>query len=129
MGYGDIASVVRTMKLGACDFLQKPLTPERVLSAVAHALKDQAVAPVLGITRSEAMRRYDSLTERERNILELVYQGLSNAEVGRRLAISHRTVENHRAMAYRKLIVRNGDEAKSILKVVHESRHALEAAD
>ena len=123
--YGDIAGVVRTMKLGACDFLQKPLSPERVIAAVASALKGQAVAPPQGMTRSEAMRRYETLTERERAILEMVYEGRTNAEVARRLAISHRTVENHRAMAYRKLMVRNGEEARSVLKAVWDMRRAL----
>jgi DNA-binding NarL/FixJ family response regulator len=73
-------------------FLSTPLT-ERALDAYAKRAAEA----------SQPLDRYELLTSREREVLQLAAQGLSNAEVGKRLAISPRTAETHRANLLRKL--------------------------
>lgn len=118
--YGEIEGVVRSMKLGAVDFLQKPLDPEKVLAAVAKAIKNFGQRP-LEIEPAEAYRRYSSLTEKEKHILELIDIGLSSSAIAERLSLSKRTIENRRVLIYRKLQVQSAEEMKRILRAV-ESR-------
>ncbi|PPD46215.1 MAG: DNA-binding response regulator [Methylocystis sp.] len=94
---------VRAMKEGAADFLQKPVTDERLLSAVRGALS-------IGETKFERARRtraihvrFVTLTAREREVVDAVLNGCSNREIGARLGISARTVETHRSKAMAKL--------------------------
>jgi len=87
--YADTESVVESMRLGATDFLDKPISPSRLLDAVHAALRHNhgksCRAPDLGC-----------LTPREREIAALLVQGLSSKQIARELAISNRTVDSHR---------------------------------
>lgn len=116
--YGEIESVVRTMKLGAVDFLQKPLDPEKVLEAVKQALRHQELIRSDSLPLAEVFRRFSLLTEREKQILFFAYQGLSNSQIGERLGISRKTVENHRAMSYRKLQISTAHEMKQVIEAI-----------
>jgi two-component system response regulator FixJ len=110
-GYGDIPTAVRAMKLGACDFLEKPFTAPLLLGAVRAALAvggsglsavDDDAAFAEGLNR---------LTGRERDVLRLVLLGCTNREMGQVLGISHRTVEIHRA----KVMTKTGCECVQTL--------------
>jgi len=87
--YSDTESVVESMKLGATDFLDKPISPSRLLDAVHSTLRHNLGKP----GRTPDLR---CLTPREREIAALLVQGLSSKQIGRELAISNRTVDSHR---------------------------------
>jgi FixJ family two-component response regulator len=102
-GYGDIPTSVRAMKAGAAEFLTKPLDDEILIAAIRGAvLRGQA-----NLEREDARRqlqkRYDSLTKREREVMNLVVKGLMNKQVGFELDISEITVKAHRGRVMEKM--------------------------
>ncbi|MCP1537964.1 response regulator FixJ [Methylorubrum extorquens] len=96
-GHGDVPLAVEAMKLGACDFIEKPFDGEALLRALQAALEqggpNGAVDPIL----QDFMRRLATLSERERQVLDHLVTGGTSKEIGRRLRISPRTVEIYRA--------------------------------
>jgi FixJ family two-component response regulator len=104
-GSADVATAVEAMKRGAVDFLQKPFTPEAILSVVRRAL---TLDTQLNAQRVQALMvsdRLNALTERERAIVEMAAGGQSSKEIARSLGISPRTVDAHRANILKKLQV------------------------
>ena len=102
-GFGDIPMTVRGMKLGAVDFLTKPIRDQDLLDAVATAIRKdqdrrQNIAQI-----AQLRRKYDLLTNRERQVLILVASGLMNKQVANELSISEVTVKMHRGGVTRKL--------------------------
>ncbi|WP_348642223.1 response regulator [Methylobacterium sp. WL7] len=96
-GHGDIPTAVRAMKLGACDFLEKPFAAALLLDAVREALAVSSGAEPANYDDAAFTARVSRLTGRERDVLDLVLLGHTNKEIGQVLEISHRTVEIHRA--------------------------------
>ena len=96
-GHGDIPQSVRAIKSGAVDFLTKPVSAGALIESVHNALSEHDRLMSQIEVNQTAAARLASLTEREREVLALVAAGLSNKDVARRLAISHRTVEIHKA--------------------------------
>lgn len=94
--YGDLPAVVRAMKLGAIDFIEKPLSEQRLLGVVARALMPAGKGGVPRKATAPTGARLDRLTPREREILQGLLDGLSNKGIADRLGISSRTVEMHR---------------------------------
>lgn len=96
-GHGDIPMSVRAIKAGAVDFLTKPVTRDKLLSSVRAAIQlgEQTLAQAAKI--NQTMARLADLTEREREVMALAVMGHPNKEIARRLGISHRTVEIHKA--------------------------------
>jgi FixJ family two-component response regulator len=110
-GFGDIPMTVRAMKLGAVDFLTKPIRNQDLLDAVAVAIRKdrdrrEETALIAGLRE-----KYGLLTARERQVMALVASGLMNKQVAQELAISEVTVKMHRGSVMRKL------EAKSVAKL------------
>jgi FixJ family two-component response regulator len=103
--HGDIPMTVRAMKLGAIDFLTKPVNATAFVERV-RAIVQENTAPRLAAT-SAAAARLATLTGREREVMRLAVDGYSNKEIGRRLAISFRTVEIHRSRIMRKTACAN----------------------
>lgn len=100
--HGDIPTTVRAMKGGAVDFLTKPVVGTQLLERVHAALEQSArLRQQAGVTES-LRERLEGLTRREREIMMLVAAGHANKEIARRLGISHRTVEVHRARVMQK---------------------------
>ncbi|TWB38039.1 response regulator transcription factor [Nitrospirillum pindoramense] len=101
-GQGDVPKAVTALKAGAVDFIEKPFTVDALVRAVetamdrsGHALRHQA--------RAEAARgRLDSLSVREREVMDLLVAGHPNKVIAWKLGISARTVENHRAKVMEK---------------------------
>lgn len=101
-GYGDIAQSVQAIKAGAVDFLTKPVTAKELLRSVQEALQESQRRFAQVEIHQTYASRLGSLTEREREVMSLAVQGLANKDVARRLGISHRTVEIHRAKVFHK---------------------------
>jgi FixJ family two-component response regulator len=105
-GQGDIPMAVAAIRNGAIDFIEKPFDGNLVVGRVRDALAMSAQRIVGGGTLPEFAGR-DLLTPREREVLAQITAGASNKEAGRRLGISPRTVEVHRARIMEKLGARN----------------------
>lgn len=102
-GYGDIPTSVRAMKAGAAEFLTKPLDDEIMIQAIRDAvLRGQANLKREGAQR-QLQERFDSLTKREREVMNLVVKGLMNKQVGFELDISEITVKAHRGRVMEKM--------------------------
>jgi two-component system, LuxR family, response regulator FixJ len=102
-GHGDIPMAVEAMQQGAFDFLQKPFRDQDLIDRIQRALaKDQTGRAELQ-ERSRIKQRLESLTAREREVLELVTSGKPNKIMAADLGVSQRTVEIHRARVMEKM--------------------------
>jgi two-component system response regulator FixJ len=112
-GHADVPLAVRAMKAGAVDFIEKPFGDEAILASIEGALKrkPQVIDPAL-------VERLESLTPREREVLELLVIGHPNKVIAHRLDISPRTVEIHRAHVMEKM------KAKSLPELVRSAMQA-----
>ncbi len=121
-GYGDIATATRAMRLGAIDFIEKRTAAEALLPRVREAL---AIDRRRRTTRDEIgdlLRRYELLTPRERELLELVVAGRLSKEIAASLRISERTVANHRANLIQKMgAVNTADLVRMAVRVRQRS--------
>lgn len=94
--HGDVASARNALKLGAVDFIEKPVAAEELFAAIDEALAQQDELRQRRQAASDARTRVGQLTERERQVFIGVTDGLSHQEIGANLNISPRTVEVHR---------------------------------
>lgn len=104
-GHGDVRIATTAMKGGADDFLEKPFKPDQLMGAVRHAIECDREASAARADHDEVVRRYKSLTAREREVMDLVVQGLLNKQVAAELGISEKTVKVHRGRAMEKMRV------------------------
>ena len=110
-GHGDVAMAVRTMKLGATDFIEKPFRRPDLLETLTLAFQKIENVPAEDPHKQEAVRLVGALSPRESAVLHGLMSGLSNMELARQLELSPRTVEMHRAHMMRRLGVRNLSDA------------------
>ena len=101
-GQGDIPMSVTAMKAGAVDFLPKPVDNEQLLNAVRNAIQNYSLEKSRLEELDQFLDRVDELTERERQVMELVVEGLLNKQVAKRLQISEATVKVHRGRVMEK---------------------------
>jgi two-component system response regulator FixJ len=106
-GHGDVPIAVRAMKAGAADFVEKPFTAEAIVAAIRHAIERGQTRRVASEPSDEVAARVDSLTPREREVLERLVTGRANKVIAYELDISPRTVEIHRARVMEKMQARN----------------------
>lgn len=99
----DIEMAVKTLHEGAVDFLTKPVQEDKLVPVISRAVKLDLIKRGLSFDHEKTKERFRELTEREKQIVLLLTKGLLNREVGERLGISTRTVEVHRARAFKKL--------------------------
>jgi len=102
-GHADVTVAVQAMKAGAADFIEKPFESELILRLVRSCLEDNDDAVDANAQRHRIHRRLESLTTRERQVLDLIIQGASNKVIAANLAISPRTVEIYRANVMSKM--------------------------
>lgn len=120
-GHGDIPSTVRALKAGAVDFLTKPIDSEDLLAAIGNAIALDRQQRLEREKRSELQNRYDSLTDRERQVLERVAEGMLNKQIAFDLGTSERTVKAHRSQVMGKM------QARSLAELVKVSEHLKKA--
>lgn len=118
--YADVPMAVRAMKSGAVEFVEKPFNRQILLEKVQRAIKGDAERRGRIAARERLARRFHRLTDKEREVLELVKAGRPNKEIATRLGITPRAVELRRSSLMRKLGVRSLIELLR-LTVVHES--------
>ena len=114
-GHGDIDMAVRTLKQGAVDFLQKPVDDQRLLTAIGNAVMKNLNHRRTEMELSDFRKSLEQLTQREREVIRMVAQGMSNKQVAESLGISEKTVQVHRGSAYRKLDLHNAAEIARLL--------------
>ena len=102
-GHGDIAMAVTAIKDGAADFIEKPFDDERLVESLAKAMATERELRSEAAERSELAARVAELSPRQREVMYLVAEGLSNKQIALQLGISPRTVENYRAWAMERM--------------------------
>ncbi|EKU28746.1 response regulator transcription factor [Alcaligenes nematophilus] len=106
-GHGTVDMCRRAFKAGAVEFLEKPVSDDVLLDTVQQAVRQHVRRRERLAADQWVRERYTSLSEREREVLALIVEGLTNKEIGRVLSLSPRTVETHRANLFAKLQVDN----------------------
>ncbi len=101
-GSSDVSMVVKAMKAGAVDFIEKPIGSLALLEGVARALEQGRDANKLVAWRERAARHIAELTPRQREVMDRVLAGQPSKNIAADLGISQRTVENHRASIMKK---------------------------
>jgi FixJ family two-component response regulator len=105
-GYADVPTAVTAMKGGAFHFVQKPLDPEVLLGIVEEALARTTELRDLQREAAEFRNRHALLTQREKEVLTLLVEGLPSKLIAARLGIASRTIEHHRAAIMLKMQAR-----------------------
>ena len=115
-GHADVATAVAAVKRGAFDFCEKPFSDNALVDRVEQALRLSAEQLAQRAVQSQLQERLDSLTERERDVMNLVVAGLPNKLVADQLQISVRTVEVHRSRVFDKMGVKSAVELANRLR-------------
>ena len=106
-GHGDVQMAVRAVQAGAFDFVEKPFNDQDLLDRVQRAIAHDAAQRERQCEQDRRRALIDALTAREREVLDMVAQGMSNKAVANRLGLSAKTVEFHRAKVMEKLHARS----------------------
>jgi FixJ family two-component response regulator len=114
-GNADVPMAVKALKSGVMDFIEKPFAPDMLITILRQALQRTAELKANRARLLDVEARHETLTGREREILELLVEGLSNKVVASRLGISVRTAEHHHASIMRKM---NAQTTSQLVKMV-----------
>ncbi len=106
-GHADVSLAVRAMREGAFDLIEKPFSDNDLLECIYSALKKDKEARAGQIGQADIQKRLATLTNREREIYDLVVAGKANKVMAIELGVSQRTVEIHRARVFKKMAVRS----------------------
>lgn len=101
--HGDIPMSVRAMKAGAVEFLTKPFHDQDLLDAIEVALEKDRARRAEDKLTAELRERLDTLTARERQVMQLVVAGRLNKQIAAELGISEMTAKIHRGQVFRKM--------------------------
>ena len=115
-GHADVPTAVDMVKRGAFDFCEKPFSDNALVDRVEEALRSSEAVLAARAERLRLQQRLGELTERERDVMQLVARGLPNKLIADQLAISVRTVEVHRARVFEKMDVRSAVELANLLR-------------
>ncbi len=122
--HGDVPAAVNAMQAGAIDFVQKPFNPDRFLESVRKAIRLAREQYALCQERMLWQRQLDQLSARETEVLHCLLDGRTSKEIAKKLAISPKTVDVHRANVMRKMGV---DTSAELVRLV--GRHLSGAVE
>ncbi|UCG72187.1 MAG: response regulator transcription factor [Chromatiales bacterium] len=120
-GHGDVPMAVEAMHNGAFDFIQKPYRDQDLLDRINQALTWDEEHRSQEDRKRELTERHQSLTPREREVMECVVRGLANKVIAMDLDLSQRTVEIHRARVMEKMHARSLAELVRMSMVIQEA--------
>jgi len=115
-GHADVPTAVDAVKRGAFDFCEKPFSDNALVDRVLQALAQSGEAIALRDRDRLLQQRVQELTEREREVMQLIVRGLPNKLIADQLHISVRTVEVHRARVFDKMEVKSAVELSNLLR-------------
>jgi two-component system response regulator DctR len=115
-GHGDVPTAVAAVKRGAFDFVEKPFSDNALVDRVEQALELSAQALLRQRDELSVRRRLAELTDRERDVMQCVIDGLANKLIADQLNISVRTVEVHRARVFEKMDVKSAVDLANLLR-------------
>jgi len=101
--HGDVQMAVKAVKTGAVDFLEKPFRDQDLIDKIQHAIDDDASTRKKLADRQKILALIESLTPREREVMDMVVAGKANKVIAIDLGLSQRTVEIHRGRVMRKM--------------------------
>lgn len=117
-GHADVPTAVDMVKRGAFDFCEKPFSDNALVDRVEQALKRSGEVLTARREKGLVQSRLADLTERERDVMRLVVEGLPNKLIADQLDISVRTVEVHRARVFDKMEVKSAVELANLLRAL-----------
>ncbi len=123
-GYGKLPMAVQAMRLGAVDFMEKPVNEDDLLQRVKEALAAKRTPAESGISPA-VIAKIESLTSREREVLQLVVDGKSSREIADHFHRAPKTVEYHRQNIMRKLGVSNVAELVRIVTAASTAQPSI----
>jgi two-component system, LuxR family, response regulator DctR len=115
-GHADVPTAVDAVKRGAFDFCEKPFSDNALVDRIEQALASSAKIVEANKAQQSLRERHKELTDRERDVLRLVTEGLPNKLIADQLDISVRTVEVHRARVFDKMGVKSAVELANLLR-------------
>jgi two-component system, LuxR family, response regulator DctR len=115
-GHADVPTAVDMVKRGAFDFCEKPFSDNALVDRIEEALRHSAEVMSAQRAKRLLLGRLAELTDRERDVMELVARGMPNKLIADQLAISVRTVEVHRARVFDKMEVKSAVELANTLR-------------
>jgi two-component system, LuxR family, response regulator DctR len=115
-GHADVPTAVNMVKRGAFDFCEKPFSDNALVDRVEQAIRRSQQVLHQRDERRELQARLTELTDRERDVMRLVIEGLPNKLIADQLDISVRTVEVHRARVFDKMEVKSAVELANMLR-------------
>ena len=115
-GHADVPTAVDMVKRGAFDFCEKPFSDNALVDRIEEALRQSAQVVATLREKGALQTRLAELTERERDVMQLVAKGLPNKLIADQLNISVRTVEVHRARVFDKMEVKSAVELANLLR-------------
>lgn len=118
-GHGDVPMAVGALQRGACDFIEKPFHNEDLLSRIVRALELDSQIHARRQRDGAISHRLEQLTQREREVMDLVVAGKLNKQIADELNISMKTVEAHRARVMEKMGVRTLAELVKVVLTVN----------
>lgn len=121
-GHGDVPMAVEAMKLDAIDFIQKPFRDQDLLDRIQQALDSDSENRASLEKRDVIQQRIQTLTPREREVMDMILLGKANKVIAIELSLSQRTVEIHRARVMEKMQVRS---VAMLVRLVMEARREL----
>lgn len=117
-GHADVPTAVGAVKRGAFDFCEKPFSDNALVDRIELALETSAANLQTLRAKQDVQQHVLELTERERDVMQLVVEGLPNKLIAYQLDISVRTVEVHRARVFDKMQVKSAVELANLLRGV-----------
>ncbi|MBU0616779.1 MAG: response regulator [Planctomycetes bacterium] len=117
-GHGDIPMAAETMRRGAVDFMEKPVSPQTLLDRIQQALARDAETRRAKVERDAVAARAALLTPREREVVDLAVTGMANKQIAAQFGVSSQAIDAHRAKAMKKLQAENVAELVRLMITV-----------